>query len=421
MNRDPASTHLQRGMHLLRVRRYAEAEAAFKQALSTDPDNGFALHQLAVCVWQQGNRAKEALAIVQEAIRVEPNDSDHHALKALLASQTNSVNVALMAAAEAVRLGPASDTAWYASACVNLNAKRLQKAEADARTALRFDPNHSDAAAVLSHALRLQGKIVENTGQIAGMLQRDPENDDTHTAAGWNLLHAGKYEEAQTHFREALRLNPESELAREGLVESFKTRSRIYRLYLRWVLWLSGKSDNFQFGLFIGAWLAVRYVRKALPGPLGTLIVNCYLIFVVWVHVARGLGNFILVCDRNARHALRRNEQWEACVVGLCMIFAVVVGAIATVLDDGRFLLYAGTLLAAAIPFSHTFTNESRIGRAVFGAIGGFALFAGFLILLAPVIEGFIKPSTIVDTAFIAILLAAISTWLSNVSALRRR
>lgn len=423
MSADFASTHLQRGLHLLRVRRYAEAEAAFKEVLRSDPEHDYALHQLAISQWNQPGREKDALASVQQAVRVAPNDSDHHALKAILVGRIHNFDFAMGPANEALRLNPTSTFAWYVRANLHLNARKLPQAEADARKALQHDPDHSGAANVLSHALRMQGRVAENAGQIAGMLARDPEDDDNHAAAGWNAIQAGKYPEAQIHFREALRLNPDSEFARHGLIESFKARSRVYRLYLRWSLWMSSKSKGAQWGIVLGLYAVTRFSALLFNGPyapVAILILVLYFLFVLWAHIARGIGNFMLVCDRFARHALHRSEKIEAWVVGLCVISSIALGAVGALLDNLEVMLFAGTLLAAAIPLSHTFTNTSRIGRFIFGGLGAFALFAGLTVLASPFLANWIAPSDIADFALIAIVLALLSTWLANFGALRR-
>jgi tetratricopeptide (TPR) repeat protein len=430
MSGEFASAHLQRGMHLLRVRRYEEAEAAFKDALAGEPDDDFTLHQLAVSIWHQDHREKEALAAIQQAIRVAPNESEHHALKALIVGNTHSVDFAMGPANEAIRLDPTSTFAWFVRAQLYLSARKLPLAEADARKALSYDPDHNGAATVLSHALRMQGKVAENEGQIAGMLARDPEDDDNHAAAGWNALQAGQYDRAQTHFREALRLNPESEFARQGLIEAFKARSRIYRIYLRWNLWMASRSSSFQWGVVIGLYVLMRFSRALFQGkyaPVAAIVAVLYFIFVLWVHIARGLGNLMLLTDRFARHALTRGETREALAVGGCVVLAVLCGAIGAVLwgpigsETGLMLLiFAGAMLAAAIPFAHTFTNSSKLGRVLFGGIGAFAVVAGILVLLLPWIEDQIPPRTVIELAFGAMIAAGLSTWLANFSGLRK-
>ena len=130
-----------------------------------------------------------------------------------------------------------------------MGLRRHADAETAAREALALDPDSSGAANLLSHALRIQGKSGENEGRIEAMLARDPESDDNHCAAGWQALQSGKREQAQTHFMEALRLNPENDLAREGMLEAFKARSPLYRSYLKWAFWMASQSQARQWAV----------------------------------------------------------------------------------------------------------------------------------------------------------------------------
>ena len=388
MSADFVSTQIQRGLHLRRVRRFAEAEAAFKEALSTDPENDFALHHLATCQWQQEGREKDALRTIREAVRIAPNDPDHHALAALIRGNVESAKDALPSADEAIRLDPSSAFAFYVRSQLLLTMRRLPEAEAAARSAL----------------------------------ERDPEDDENHAAAGWNALQAGKYQEAQTHFREAMRLNPENEFARDGLIEAFRARSTLYRIYLRWTLWMQGKGDAFQWGVIIGLYVFVKFTRVLFSGPfapIAALLIGLYFLFVLWVHVAKAVGNFMLLWDPFARLALRRTEKIEAWIVGGSVVGAITFGTLGALTGIIPLLFLAGTLLAAAIPFSHTFTNKSSAGRWLFGGIGVYVVIAGTIVLLAPWLP-FVDANVAVNLAIVAILLSVLSTWLSNWRAVHR-
>jgi hypothetical protein len=45
--------------------------------------------------WQQEGREKDALRTIREAVRVAPNDSDHHAVAALIRGNVESAKEAL--------------------------------------------------------------------------------------------------------------------------------------------------------------------------------------------------------------------------------------------------------------------------------------------------------------------------------------
>jgi tetratricopeptide (TPR) repeat protein len=422
MSGEFVSTQIQRGLHLSNVRRFPEAEAAFKEALSGDPENDFALHHLAIAQYHQGGREADALETIRQAVRVAPNDSDHHALAALLTAETENPKAGLAHADEAIRLDPSSPMAFFARAQLLLALRRLPEAEEAARAALRWDPNHGGAATVLSHALRMQGRTAENADQIAGMLERDPEDDAHHAAAGWNALQAGKYQDAQTHFREALRLNPQSEFAREGLVEAFRARSPIYRAYLRWALWMQAKSEKSQLAVIIGLYVIARFSRKLFSGPywpVAALITGFYFLFALWMHVARGVGNFMLLWDPFARLALRRAEKMEAWLVGGFIMVAIPLGVTGAILMNTALLVLAGTLIAAALPFAHTFLNKSTAGRWLFGSIGTFVLAVGLIAFNDELLE-FANPATVTSLVTTAVWLSVLSTWLPNWKAIHR-
>ena len=61
MSIDAPHPQLLRGLQLKELGRYADAESAFKEALSQEPNDAFVLHQLAGCQWQIPGRHKYAL------------------------------------------------------------------------------------------------------------------------------------------------------------------------------------------------------------------------------------------------------------------------------------------------------------------------------------------------------------------------
>ena len=102
-----------------------------------------------------------------------------------------------------------------------------------------------------------------------------------------------------------------------------------------------------------------------------------YLLFVLWVHVARAVGNFQLLFDRFARHALEKGEVWEALFVGLGVIGGLPLLAAGLVSRQPVLLVAGVTLIGSAFPFAYTFMNSVPTGRLLFGAIGVFVYFTG--------------------------------------------
>ena len=410
------SPHIRLGLQCRELNRLRDAERHFKDALAEDPNDDFALRQLAMTVHMQDDREREALEIIDRAISVDPNDAYHHAGRAFILCSLERGPDALKSARTARELDPYLDAALTGEAQAHLLMKNWAEAERAAREAMAIDPDDAGSANILSHALRMQGKSAENDAQIAGLLERDPENEHTHFNAGWSALNRGDHRAAETHFREALRLNPSFEPAREGLLTSFRARSPIYRSYLNYCIWMSRLKGGARWAVVLGLYFGFRILgdvaEKFSPG-LAIGIGVLYFVFVLWVYIADPVGNFILLFDRFARYALRTMEKVEAAVVGGSIIVGLASLIAGIALDIFPAAILGGALVFAAIPFSMVFTNRARVGAVLFASVGLVLLFGAVLIVL-----GVQAGKSIATAALIGVML---STWLSSVPFLRRR
>jgi tetratricopeptide (TPR) repeat protein len=412
------SPQILRGLQLKDLGRYADAERAFKEALAQEPNDAFALHQLAACQFHQAGRQREALATVDASIAIEPNSADHHILRSFILSHLNRPKEALEASRTALSLEPLHSGAFTAAAQAHLHSENWVEAEDAARQALELDADNSAAANQLAQALRLQNKLAENASHLAGMLARDPEDPYTHASAGWAALQRGERRAAEVHFREALRLSPGFESAREGLLTSFRSRSPLYRAYLRYCFAMQRIGKGRQWAIIIGAYVAMK-LGSQIKGGVGSAVCVIYFLFVLWVWVAKAAGNFLLLFDSFARHALRRNEKIEAAVVGGGLIVGLAAFGSGLVFDWSLAQYLGIGCIASIFPLSMTFTNGSPVGRWLFGTVGTLALLGGFLAL-----GGRSIPFTYQDSAknlfFFVVICSVASTWLGNVRALRR-
>ena len=107
-------------------------------------------------------------------------------------------------------------------------------------------------------ALVRLGRKSEAVDTVNYALERDPESGFSHANQGWNCLHQNNPKQALDHFREALRLDPELEYAREGMVEALKARNPVYRAMLSYFLWMGRLSDRYQWGIVIGIYFGSR-------------------------------------------------------------------------------------------------------------------------------------------------------------------
>ncbi|HEX8295557.1 MAG TPA: tetratricopeptide repeat protein [Chthoniobacteraceae bacterium] len=414
---DGISPHLRLGQQCRELRRLPEAERHFRDALAENPRDDAALHELALTLHLQDDRDREALEVAERAISVDPNDALHHALRAFILNGLDRPKEALAAARESRRLDPYCVNALVAEAQTHMLLRDWSDAERAARAALELDADFSPAANMLAQALRMQNKTAENDAQIAGLLARNPEDEVTHLNAGWSALQRGDHRTAEQHFREALRLDPELDPAREGLLTSFRARSPFYRAYLAYSLWMARHKAGMQWAIIIGVLVGTRLLKvvaQKFSPTLATAIGALYLLFVLWIFVADAVGNFILLSDRFARYALRPAEKREAIFVGGGIVLGLLLLGAGLLIPGGFVLaLFGGVLLAASIPFSMVFTNPSRLGSALFAVAGAIPL-VGLGVFL-------IQPALGTGLLSFGVLACLLSTWLASVPALRRK
>ena len=416
------NTALQRAMVLIEQGRMSEAEPFLRDAIEHDPQNARAFFLLACCLTKQPESYREAERAIEEAMRLRPNDPLIHCQRSSIQILLHRPKEALKSAREARRIDPGIPQPYAAEGAALLALGRTAEAESSARQALAIDPEYEPAGNQLSHALRLQGKLIENDQQIKALLARNPENERTHVAAGWSALQRGKARDAETHFFEALRLNPEADYAREGLLTAFRARSPLYRIYLYYCLNLERLRRYWRWPFILGLLLLSRLVAGLFMGvnaPIGWGLILLYVLFGLWVWVARSVGNLFLLFDDFARRALRPSEKWEACVVGGGVLLGLPMFAVGLCHHDVALLLGV-TLLGSAFPMSLVFTNPSRFGRILFMICGSLVYLLG-LVGLFCLESDFDVQDTLAATAFCAVILLSVgTTWLGNIRQLRQ-
>jgi tetratricopeptide (TPR) repeat protein len=414
-----ASAHFARGRLLQTQHRLQDAIQCYKQALELDPEHTPSYVMLALCWLNEESTTSSAVDAAQRAVALEPEDAFARGVLALTLNarakdgQRAEMQEALKQAEEAVGLDPDSDFAHAVAGSLHLRLRDYPKAEASARKALELDTESTMAAEVLSAALLMQKKDGDHKSLIDYQLQQNPDDDSAHTSAGWQALMEGDHKRANQHFMEALRLSPNSENARMGLVESFRARSSIYRLQLRFTHWMNQFTEGRQTMIMVGGFVAYKVLSTLLQDVspiLSSLIIGAWLIFALWSHLVRGFSSFFIVMDRFARQALRPREYWEGVVVG-GLIFASLGSVLLGYVWDVKASGYASlVILLAAVANAAAFTNDHHLGRYLYAIAAGIAGFGAVYVTTA-IFSGIPLPSAFL-LGTIALFTGVIISWL---------
>lgn len=406
---------LEHGRVLRAHRRYDEAEAAFRQALADDPIDPDLHFELAQTLLQAPGKEKShtALQSINRAIGLEPNTMWNLALKAHILSDLGQHKDAAKAADEALAI-ETHPFAWMARAQALAGLQRWAAAEAACDQALALDPDNDLAQNLRATLTRLQGRATESLQASESRLARDAEDPWAMANAGFAALQSGDRQKAESLFLESLRLDPDQEYARDGLLECYKARSPFYRIYLKWTFFMQRFTDGQQFSIIVGLLVAFLLAKKLLQDfpILLLLLVGAYLSFAIWTFIAPSLGHAIILLDRKARRSLRRHETLDGLIVGLPLIIGLAF-CIGELSERGN-IIPGCLLIGTAIPLSQVFRNASLPGRLLFGGIGLFSL-------AVAIYTGFFNNSPTLAPLWRAVVIGIVATtWLASVPFLNR-
>ena len=261
-----------RARALLQLRRPEGAEREARGALARDPEDGEAHGVLALALSARG-RAEEAVAEAGEAVRLMPGTWWPHHVAAFVLWKADRDRAGLAAARAALRIDPTRAATWDVIARLHLSLKEWWLAVQAAQRGLACDPENSDLVSLQSLALTELANAPGAVALAAEAVRLDPEEQLAHLAAGHAALAAKDRQAAARAFREALRLAPGSDHARELLVIALKQRDPVYRALFRWLNGLGRQHLRLPLALWIPFHIVVAVGHWALwtASAAGTL------------------------------------------------------------------------------------------------------------------------------------------------------
>lgn len=353
-----------RAVLLYNQHRYADAERELRDLLANDPQQPAAL-QLLGEVFLQEDRIGEARSTAQQVLGMYPHSADAHGLLARIEIVDDNPAKAEQHAMEAVQLDPGDSGNHGTLAFILLRRNEHQRALEAADRGLAIDPEDLRCLNMRTEALARLGRKEEADHTIGKTLELDPENPYTHSNTGWAVLRRGDQRKAMEHFREALRRDPMNDHAKAGMVEALKARYWIYRMWLRYVFWVSNLKGNVQMFLIIGLYVANQLLRglsDRFPAlaPLIYPLLIAYAVFAISTWVLVPISNLFLRLNKYGRYALDRDETISSTWTGVALLTSVL-GLIAWLVTDlSGFLALAGFGFLMMIPLGSMLNAPKR-------------------------------------------------------------
>jgi Flp pilus assembly protein TadD len=381
--------HFHRASVLYQQGRYDQAIGELHLHLGQTADDPVAHALLALCFAHKEQYA-EATGSAQRAVHLAPDQPLGHYALAQIMLDRRRLPEAKLAIKEAIRLDPRDPDYFAILAGIYLQESRWHEALAAANEGLQADPEHPLCTNFRAQAQVKLGDRAAAAATMAQALARQPDDAYTHANQGWTLLHEGDANRALEHFREALRLRPDLDWARAGIVEAMKARNLVYRLMLAWFLWMARLSPQTQWGLIVGLFLGQMVIRRTAANnpalaPYLWPILIAYIGFVLLTWLSYPLFNLLLRLNKFGRYALSRDQTRGANVLLVCLAATATMAGVTLATGKSELWIFTGMIGLLSLPASAIYVCEQGWPRNTAIAMT-LALLAGIVATMLPVL-----------------------------------
>lgn len=204
-----ALAHHLYGQLLARQRRYAEAEAQLRVAVSLRPDDPVARNNYGAALDALGKPA-EALTQYREGVRLAPESSAAHANLGGLLLRAGQLEEAREHLRIATTLAPERPTAHINLSALHARLGQWSEAEREAGMTLALRPDSAAAHLTLARARLHMGRTAEAERHLRRALEVAPESAQAHALLGYvQKMQQGREIEASLHLQQAYALDPD--------------------------------------------------------------------------------------------------------------------------------------------------------------------------------------------------------------------
>jgi len=381
---------LQQAWQLFEMGRYEQALEAASRARASEQDRAAAAYLASLCLTNLG-RFDQAKQAASEALGEDGNRPEYHhawgfahyreatdgrSVARMLFRQKTTFDQPLQEAEgaylRAVQLDPNDPYYHEMLGWVYHQQDRYDLAERALRNALQLDPRRSDCFQLLSEVCRLTGRYKESYRYALEALAFNAVESGGHASLGWAKLMHGDARESLGIFREALRLDPQDDNARLGLIETLKVQYAVIRWPYRTLQRLDHITDrpwwdrwNFLawpltavLFAFIGL-VIFHDIVSAVAGfflglALGWIVWYAVIFLPIGLMILQSMCNAVLLWHPLGRHALTPWQRYRAVAYNgyvLPVLASVALVFAGLALPDFRFTfeLFSGRVFALVL------------------------------------------------------------------------
>lgn len=392
---------IERARLLIEQDRYEPAEQELRGVLLDEPGHAEAHSLLAICLAQRKQYA-EATSEAELAVHASPDDGDMHRVLGYVLLQRNRFEPAEQSLRQAIALNPRDAASFGLLSHLRMHQRRWQEAADLAEAGLEADPDNTQCANLRTVALERLGKVDEALRGGAETLRRAPDDSYAHAAQGWTYLSASQYQMAQESFAEALRLDPQNELARDGMINALHSRSLLFRILFKYYNLMGRLSSGAQWGVIIGFIVAQRVLRMVARDnpqwqPVVIPILVLFFAFIILTWIIHPLFNTFLRFNHYGRYLLSKDQVRASNFIAGMAIFGLLACLITGALVGWTYgLLWLGYAIFMLLPLAGTFSCPAGWPRNVMACVTVVLAAIGAWALVSPLVTGAVATAAVV-------------------------
>lgn len=375
-----------RARAFIQADRFQEALQTLGAGLASEPQNAELRGLAALCLLELGKH-KEAQNEAHHAIGLAPDWAWTHFILAVVLLRTKPKE-AEAPIRHAISLHPENPRYFALLGQVLARGARWREVLQATERGLELDPENETCRTLRAQALSFLGKREEARLIATKNVSDNPDSPDTHTHLGWVSLQQGNRQAAIGHFKDALRIHPNHEGARLGLLEALRVAFPPYRFMFAVVNRIAALPRQYQaipllviYGLLRVSAVALNQNRALWP-ILTPLIAFCGLFyFMRWF--GEIITDTILLFHPLGRLALgksRRSEAWTFLGFGVFGLACMLLSLVRPGLVVGAMMAVASLLL---LGLAHNVSSTEKSHKIAYWTVAGVC---GLLVLFAALV-----------------------------------
>jgi len=204
---------------------FDEAIAALEEAIRLDPDYALAHYYLGRVYYLQ-DQLDQAAAAFEKAIQIDPEMAEAYTSLGAVYSAQGKTEEAIAACKTAIQLDPNDDMAYYNMALAYSDKGYFDEAITAYEEAIRINPENVGAHYNLGHMYHRQRKLDEAVVAWRKTAELEPGDSMTYNNIGRVYYDQGRFDEATVFLNRSIELDPENPLPHFNLALLYQKQDR---------------------------------------------------------------------------------------------------------------------------------------------------------------------------------------------------